>query len=205
MLVDLCRHIKTSGTQCRGVALTGSPFCYFHHRLHSAHAPYRRNQVTRGSLLPGQHIELAPLEDRDSVLLALSQVVNALATGSLETKRATALFRGLQIAAAYAPELRKAPEPVLAVRTVHTAGEASEAPGVDLASPGYDVEIAPGPDDYLDDEYDLEDDQAPLLDAPDSALQLPGAPSQPALPSHAAEAPIQQPPVTASPQTATCN
>ena len=29
-----CRHIMTSGKKCRGAALTGRAYCYFHFRLH---------------------------------------------------------------------------------------------------------------------------------------------------------------------------
>ncbi len=32
MPAKLCRHIKTNGNQCKGVALRGKPFCYFHDR-----------------------------------------------------------------------------------------------------------------------------------------------------------------------------
>ena len=41
MLLDLCRHIRTNGLQCQGVAINGSPFCYFHDRMHKRHVPYR--------------------------------------------------------------------------------------------------------------------------------------------------------------------
>jgi hypothetical protein len=188
MQVDICRHIKTSGLQCRGAALTGSAFCYFHRRLHTSHAPYRHNDVTRGYLLPGQHIQLAPLEDRESVLLAASQVVNALATGNLDIKRATALFYGLQVAGAYAPHASPEAAPQSLTRTVHTACEESEAPGVDLASPGYVHEIDADPD---DDEFDLDDEDQLTLEHGQAPLQLAGAPSQTALPSEVGGEPLQ--------------
>ncbi len=34
MQVDLCRHIKTNGLQCRGATLCNSVFCYLHSRSH---------------------------------------------------------------------------------------------------------------------------------------------------------------------------
>jgi hypothetical protein len=190
MQADICRHIKTSGAQCRAVALIGSAFCYYHRRLHTSHAPYRHNQVTRGYLLPGQHIELAPLEDRESVLLAASQVVNALATGNLDIKRATALFYGLQVAGAYAPHANPEAAPQSLTRTVHIAGDLSETPGVDLASPGYVHEIDADPDE--DFEQDLDENQL-ALNPGEAQLQLPGASSQTALPSEVGEAPLQLP------------
>jgi hypothetical protein len=182
MQADICRHIKTSGAQCRAVALTGSAFCYYHRRLHTSHAPYRHSDATRGYLLPGQHIQLAPLEDRESVLLAASQVVNALATGNLDIGRATALFYGLQVAGAYAPHASPEAAPQSLTRTVHTACEESEAPGVDLASPGFVHEIDADPDDDFDADLDedkltLDSGQTPLLNAPNPTLQLAGASS----------------------------
>src|SRR5258708_33429133 len=70
MSVALCRHIKTNGTRCQSPALTGELWCYFHHRLHQRHAGFRRNSSNVDYRLPGPHIELAPLEDRESIQLA---------------------------------------------------------------------------------------------------------------------------------------
>jgi hypothetical protein len=109
MNLDLCRHIKSNGTRCKSPALTERPFCFFHNRLYDRHAGFRHTAATRGYLLPGQHIELTPLEDRDSVQLALSLVINALATGQLEIKRATALLYGLQLASHNAERTRSEP------------------------------------------------------------------------------------------------
>jgi hypothetical protein len=97
MQYELCRHIKANGIQCKAPSLTGEEWCYFHNRLHQRHSHYRHTAATRGYLLPGQHIQLTALEDRESVQVALSVVINALATGHLDTKRATALLYGLQL------------------------------------------------------------------------------------------------------------
>ncbi len=90
MPLPLCRHIKTNGTRCKAPSLTEGHWCYFHHRLHQRHRAFRPTEATRGYLIPGQHIELTALEDRESVQVALSVVINALATGQLDIKRATA-------------------------------------------------------------------------------------------------------------------
>jgi hypothetical protein len=126
MPYQLCRHIKTNGTRCKAPSLTDGLWCYFHHRLHDRHKTYRHTEATRGYLVPGQHIELTALEDRESVQLALSCVINALATGRLETKRATALLYGLQLASNNAARLRT--EPSATVRTIEPSPE-----GLDLA------------------------------------------------------------------------
>jgi hypothetical protein len=133
MPVPLCRHIKTNGLRCCGAALAESPFCYFHRRLHQRHVPYRFTTVTRGYLLPGQHIELGPLEDPESVQLAISQVVNALATGALEPKRAACLLYGLQLASSNARNLEL--QPPGAVRSIQSLPEDTTTPGLDLADP----------------------------------------------------------------------
>ncbi len=128
MPYELCRHIKTNGTRCKAPSLTGGLWCYFHHHLHDRHKTYRHTEATRGYLVPGQHIELTALEDRESVQLALSCVINALATGRLETKRATALLYGLQLASNNAARLHT--ESSNTVRTIEPSPE-----GLDLAEP----------------------------------------------------------------------
>jgi hypothetical protein len=146
MKLNLCRHIRTNGLQCQGVALAGSPFCYFHDRLHRRHVPYRFSTAdAEYALIPGQHIQLGPLEDSESVQIALSQVINALATGRLDMKRATSLLYGLQIAAANAARIHIAPRPLAAVRDTGATAQGSATPGVDLARPGvvYEVDDEP--------------------------------------------------------------
>jgi len=106
MPVCRCRHIKSNGTRCQSPSLSARPFCFFHNRLYDRHANFRHTPAT---VLPGQHIVLNPLEDRDSVQLALSVVINALATGQLETRRATALLYGLQLAGQFAPRTHSEP------------------------------------------------------------------------------------------------
>jgi hypothetical protein len=157
MQYELCRHIKTNGTRCKAPSLTGGTWCYFHSRLHQRHTSYRHNAVTRGYLLPGQHIELTALEDRESVQVALSVVINALATGNLEPKRATVLLYGLQLASNNARGLHAEPFASEAVRTVEPSPE-----GLDLAEPGATVETDDlytfSEDEEEDDDEDEDDD-----------------------------------------------
>jgi hypothetical protein len=136
MQYELCRHVKTNGLRCQAAALNGGIWCYFHHRLHQRHTPFRPSNATRGYLIPGQHIELAALEDRESVQVALSVVINALATGQLDIRRATALLYGLQLASNNARGLRTEPCASSTVRTVEPSPE-----GLDLAEPGAVCEL----------------------------------------------------------------
>lgn len=146
MQYELCRHVKTNGLQCKAAALNGGIWCYFHHRLHQQHRTVRQTQATRGYLIPGQHIELTTLEDRESVQVALSVVINALATGNLDIKRATALLYGLQLASNNARGLRTEPFAPDVVRTVEPSPE-----GLDLAEPGATLDT--------DDLYHFNDDE----------------------------------------------
>jgi hypothetical protein len=149
----LCRHIKTNGLQCQSPSLTGALYCYFHTRLHRHHSSFRHTDATRGYLIPGQHIELTALEDRESVQVALSVVINALATGNLDTKRATALLYGLQLASMNTPKLTKPYAPEV-VRSFEPSAD-----GLDLAKPGAVLEIPEfdeDDDDYEDDEEEFE-------------------------------------------------
>jgi hypothetical protein len=151
MQLALCRHIKTNGTRCKAPSLTDGTWCYFHHRLHQRHAAFRPTQATRGYLIPGQHIELTALEDRESVQVALSVVINALATGQLDIKRATALLYGLQLASNNARGLHTEPYATNTVRTITPSPE-----GLDLAEPGATLET----EDlyhFIDDDEDEED------------------------------------------------
>ncbi len=129
MSYPLCRHILTSGRRCKAAALNAGVWCYFHQHMHQSHKPYRQTEATRGYLIPGQHLELAPLEDRQSIQLALSVVINALATGNLDSKRATALLYGLQVASMNSAHLDSAPGGE-AVRTATANPE-----GLNLAEP----------------------------------------------------------------------
>ena len=150
----LCRHIKTNGTRCKALSLTDGLWCYFHHSLHHRHRTYRQTEATRGYLIPGQHIELTALEDRESVQVSLSVVINALATGKLDTRRATALLYGLQLASHNATSLNTKPYGPRIVRDVESSPE-----GLDLAQPGATVEINEQYDEKADFALDDEEDE----------------------------------------------
>lgn len=113
MHYQICRHIMSNGDRCQSPRLLKADFCYFHNRLHQQHrsaiAPQRSSEVMlpvldkSGTLVgmepvPSQTLDLGLLEDRASVQMAISTVLNALAAGRLEQSRATALLYGLQLA-----------------------------------------------------------------------------------------------------------
>ena len=155
MQLALCRHIKTNGTRCKAPSLTDGLWCYFHARLHQRHQTFRHTEATRGYLVPGQHIELSALEDRESVQVALSVVINALATGKLEIKRATALLYGLQLASSNARGLHTEPYATSVVRSLEPSAD-----GLDLAQP----ETLETDDIYLFNDDDDDEDEDEELD-----------------------------------------
>jgi hypothetical protein len=102
---------------------------------------------------PGQHIQLTTLEDRESIQVALSVVINALATGALDSRRATALLYGLQLASSNAATLNLMPYAPDVVRTAESTPD-----GLDLAEPGAILDLAQLALQNQDDEYDDEDE-----------------------------------------------
>jgi hypothetical protein len=158
MQYPLCRHVKTNGLRCKSPALTEAPYCFFHARLNDRHSGYRYTAATRGYLVPGQHIQLTTLEDRESIQVALSMVINALAIGALDIRRATTLLYGLQLASSNAANLNLAPYAPDVVRTVESTPD-----GLDLAEPGAILDLDQlalqnADDDYDEDGEEYEDD-----------------------------------------------
>jgi hypothetical protein len=154
MQVALCRQIKTNGLRCKAPAMTEAPYCYFHSRLNERHSSYRYTAATRGYLIPGQHIQLTTLEDRESIQVALSVVINALAIGALEARRATALLYGLQLASSNAARLDLTPYALDVVRTAESTPD-----GLDLAEPGATLDL-----DQIDEDEDFQDDEETYVD-----------------------------------------
>jgi hypothetical protein len=94
MPYELCRHIKANGLRCESPALSEEYWCFFHHRLLTRH----RNIRAIKSDSPQPNLQLPPLEDRESIQLALSLIFEAIASGVLAEKRATVLLRVIAIA-----------------------------------------------------------------------------------------------------------
>ncbi|MGD1065111.1 MAG: hypothetical protein ABR860_17795 [Terracidiphilus sp.] len=85
-----CRHIMPSGTKCHAAALRGTPYCYFHTRVHHFAKPKPE--------LKNAPLKLPVLEDRSAIQLALAQILDALASARIDAKQAGLLLYGLQIA-----------------------------------------------------------------------------------------------------------
>src|ERR1700722_15281470 len=144
MQVPICRHIKSDGIQCRGVAVKGSVFCFFHGKLHRSHDVYRDKAYFQSAQTATYKpfLPLPALEDRAAIQLAISSVVNALATSCIDEKRAYALFNGLRLASANARGLRIVRQPSRMVRDLYKeAWTTTPEANPDIAPPGRTLEI----------------------------------------------------------------
>jgi len=116
-----CQHIKSSGARCRAVALTSGPFCFWHARIHRDHNQANRDfpsfYLPENSVIARQENpeadlnhaglranypisnELPPLEDAESIQIAISLIVRALADARIQHKQAALMLYALQIAA----------------------------------------------------------------------------------------------------------
>ncbi|MGI8773372.1 MAG: hypothetical protein ACR2JE_18260 [Acidobacteriaceae bacterium] len=86
-----CRHIFAGGCKCKAPALTGQPLCYFHGRAAKGKSTSRKDASMQWNA--------GPLEDADTIQLALSEVLEAIANGQLDPRRGGLLLYGLQVAA----------------------------------------------------------------------------------------------------------
>ena len=77
-----CGHLKPNGLTCGSPALRDNVYCYFHDLVHN----------------PPYQLEFPPLEDANSVQLAIMYVVQRLQAGSLDLKTANTILYALQTA-----------------------------------------------------------------------------------------------------------
>jgi len=90
MSVPTCDHLKQDGVPCGSPALRDHNLCYFHQRDHQ-----RLQQLARLSRR-AETLHLPPLETSQDVQFALFKVIDALATNTIDHKRASALLFALQ-------------------------------------------------------------------------------------------------------------
>ena len=146
---NLCRHIKTNGHRCKSPSLGQTAFCYFHSRLHRRHRNLVENhrnlaesateftqtnlQSTQTNLhstqlTPEIELDLPPLEDAESIQIAISLVVAALARNRIDSRRAATILYALQLASTNARSINTEPYGPAVVRTV-----VHKKSGLDLA------------------------------------------------------------------------
>ena len=89
-MLHKCRHIMPNGANCDAPSLKDKPYCYFHTRLHRLTA-----QPPIGVM---DDFRLPVLEDRSAIQIALAQVLDALCSSRIDTKKAGLMLYALQIA-----------------------------------------------------------------------------------------------------------
>jgi hypothetical protein len=99
--VRQCEHIKVNGEFCGSPALRGRNYCYFHLTYIGRRLQADRVQATaiaKSSAPSVAPLELPPLEDADSIQMALMQVIDAVLHSRLDNKRAGLVLYALQTA-----------------------------------------------------------------------------------------------------------
>ena len=139
MPYELCRHIRTNGRRCQSPALRDENWCFFHERLHHGHRINRAVQPAPGPGAP-PIIALPALGDHEAIQVGISVVVDAVARGHLDPRRAGVLLRGLQIAAKNAADIITEPSGVNIVRSYMPTLD-----GLALADRQMDDNSAPAP------------------------------------------------------------
>src|SRR5438270_314036 len=137
-----CQHIKTNGLRCQSPAMKQRRLCYYHEQHRLTH--------------PG-HLQLPLLEDANAIQMAIQQVVQAIALGTLDNKRAGLILYGLQTAAINLPNCDFEPgederfDIVLSTQDLETA---SDLPCHDPNCPDNTLD-----DDEQEDEQDEEEEE----------------------------------------------
>jgi hypothetical protein len=97
-----CRHIMPSGARCHSPALREKPYCFYHMKLHRLEVEETAPQSSKNRKKRDTPLEITTVEDPGAVQLALTRVLDAIASERLDPRRAGQLLYGLQIAASLA-------------------------------------------------------------------------------------------------------
>ena len=94
--IKLCTHVKSDGTPCQAIAVTDSPYCYFHrNHYHPAGMPGQRNY--RVPLLESHH----------SIQLAATDLYQSFVTGIIPLKEARFALQILRLASRTITEIER--------------------------------------------------------------------------------------------------
>ena len=157
-----CRHIFPDGHRCGSKCLRHEPFCYYHHTTRKPRTgpPLRDTHSTFDLPLP---------DDRSSIQAAIGLILQRLAGGGLDTKRAGLLLYGLQIASMNLP--KPSATPIESVdEVVEDATHGPIAPEAEMYRAPHEKTL----EEILLEQWNLEDDRNP---------PFPGAIYRPAVPA----------------------
>lgn len=85
-----CHHMKDDGQKCHSPAMRGTSYCYFHARDRRRQFRRTRNGDVR--------LEIPSLQTRDDIVKALDQIMHALASAQITSRRASAMLYAVQMA-----------------------------------------------------------------------------------------------------------
>ena len=145
----LCRHIKTNGRSCQSPALRPGTLCYYPRYMARSHRPAPRTAPLRPETVkyllengqdPAQFasapaLNFPPLEDAESIQIAISVLFAAIVAGHIDSIQARNLLYALQLASFNLRALAAPPAPgddsaAFVRRTVRTRqGKILAAPG----------------------------------------------------------------------------
>jgi hypothetical protein len=120
-----CRHIMPSGKKCHSPALRDKPYCYYHTNLHRLADP---------ASAAAKQLPLNAIEDASGIQIALTQVLGALNSPYMDTRRAGLLLYGLQIATQLTTRV-SAPRPRESVRSLSEDNGETLAPENTVCEP----------------------------------------------------------------------
>ena len=102
-----CQHVRPSGRKCEAIAIRGHRFCYFHLQIRRSHSAITSAAAVanRTTAPAATTLTLPMLEDRSAIQLVITDILRALAANQIDTKRASLLLYGLQIASANCSKL----------------------------------------------------------------------------------------------------
>lgn len=146
-----CRHIMPSGKKCHSPALKNQAYCYYH------------NDLRRHSRPPASdNLLLHSIEDNHGIQIALTQVLTALNSPYMDTRRARLMLYGLQLAMQVANRISDV-KPSEAVRTCDETDGAVLAPEKSVCEPPRDCRDCPRQE-TCEDYQDPDDEEQPEQD-----------------------------------------
>lgn len=126
-----CRHILPRGAKCKSPALRGKAYCYFHYHLQRFEQDGQR-QTHEPLCLP-------PLEDAHGIQMALGQILAALGSGRLDTRKVGLYLYGMQLATQLLAQLPiTCPEEMVCALACDAGGNsiaAEETPDQEIPAP----------------------------------------------------------------------
>ena len=94
MSCPICSYLKPNGVRCGSPAQHGHNYCYFHTREHRTAMDGARARRRYSTV----RFDLPPLDDMNVIQDLLSQVAGALASDTIDYRRASAMLTALRLA-----------------------------------------------------------------------------------------------------------